>query len=162
MRWYIKNYSVSKLSERLGAIKSSAIQSGDADKTVVIVSEDDGVFCAQDNRIYKMHYDSKFSHFFFNQAQLICQYSDPIKEEIVSQMPVKYVVFNQTTVKYSIDCNPCILLCIEYREGSIHDFYFEVISADTSTDTSAVVKKTLVELINGSKKDINGFLLLLN
>ena len=162
MRWYIKNYSATKLSERLGAIQSSAIQSGDAVKSVVIVTEDDGIFCVQDNRIYKMHYDSKFSHFFFNQAQLICQYSDPIKEEIVSQMPVKYVVFNQTVVKYAIDSNPCILLCVEYREESICDFYFEVVVARADADASSFVKKTLVELINESKKDINVFLLLLN
>ena len=155
MRWYIKDYTLDKLSSLIAKIDANTLSKQSSDM-VYLVSPDEGVYCIQNNVIYKIHYDSKFVHFFFNDAQLICQSSDPIKEEIVSRIPIKYDCFNHTLVKYAIFAEPHILLCIDYCEGNvISDFYFEVTRKEAD-------KFSLIELINDSKKDINGFLSLLN
>lgn len=153
MRWYIKNYSVERLSERIDKIDAKAVSKKTFDK-VCLVSPDEGIYCVQNNSVHRIHYDSKFTHFFFNDVQLICQHSDPIKEEISSRIPVNYICFTNNVVKYTVDKDPNLFLCVEYRDANIMDFYFEV--------EVRTVDKKLIELINDSKKEINVFLSMLN
>ena len=153
MRWYIKDYTLSKLSERIDKIEANAITKKSV-VTLTLMSEEEGPHCVQNDTFYRLHYDSKFTHFFFNNVQLICQHSEPIKEEIMSRIPVNCLCFTNTIMKYAIDRDPRILFCVEYREENICDFYFEV--------EVRTADKALIELINDSKKEINGFLLMLN
>jgi hypothetical protein len=153
MRWYIKDYTIAKLTERISKIESNALTKKSV-VTMSLISEEEGHYCIQNDSLYRIHYDSKFTHFFFNDIQLICQHSDPIKEEIMSRIPVNWLCFTNTTMKYTIDKDPRILLCIEYHDANVFDFYFEV--------EVRTADKSLIELINDSKKEINGFLLMLN
>jgi hypothetical protein len=151
MRWYIKDYSVEKLDKCISKIKA---ESSEKFHTVSLISPDEGIFCIQNDTVYRVHHNSKFTNFYFNDVQLICQHTDPIKEEIASRVPVNYLCFINATVKYAIEKDPRILLCVEYRDEIIADFYFEVVGQ--------TVDRPLIELINDSKKEINGFLLMLN
>lgn len=153
MRWYIKDYSTLKLSERIGKIDANAVSKKSTTSTF-IVSKDEGHFVVQNDSVYRVHYDSKFTHFFFNDVQLICQHSDPIKEEIPSRIPVNYLCFNKAVVKYGIDKDALVLFCVEYQGENISDFYFEV--------EVRTADKLLIGLIKDSKKEINGFLSMLN
>ena len=157
MRWYIKDYELTKLSARIDSIDKHSI-SKQSYNTICLISPNNGIYCVEQDHVYRMRHDSKFTHFFFNDVQLICQHSDPIKEETHSHIPISYDCFNNLCVKYAIEDDPLILLCIEYHGENIHDFYFEPVLQTTEHRLIA----PLIELIGGSKKEINGFLSLLN
>jgi len=154
MRWYIKDYKLDKLSARVESIGKNTISKQSYD-SISLISANDGMYCIEQDRVHRLRHDSKFTHFFFNDVQLICQHSDPIKEEIKSHIPISYKCFNNSCIKYAIDYDPQILLCIEYLDGNICDFYFEPVAQTT-------LIAPLIELINASKKEINVFLSLLN
>jgi hypothetical protein len=153
MRWYIKDYSTEKLSSMISKIDASVVSKKQSE-SICLVSPDEGTYVIQNDSVHRLHYDSKFTHFFFNDVQLICQHSDPIKEDISSRIPVRYTCFANNTVKYALNGDPLILLCVEYHDKSISDFYFEV--------KVYAKDKKLIELINDSKTEINGFLSILN
>ena len=153
MRWYIKDYEFNKLSDRIESIDKNTISKQSYD-SISLISSNNGMYSVEQDHIYRLRHDSKFTHFFFNDVQLICQHSDPIKEETQSHIPISYKCFNKLCTKYAIDYDPLILLCIEYCGENIYDFYFEPVPQTTELP--------LIELISGSKNEINGFLSLLN
>ncbi len=147
-----------KMKNGESRFKSSAIKEVETTSWTTIVSEQDGLFVAdKEGTLYALRHDSKFTRFSFNDVLFVCQHSEPIKEEVFSQTPTKCERFQSKRVKYETvgETEPnSVALCIEYRDDSITDFYFEVLLPTTNT--------SLLELITIAKKEINVFLSLLN
>lgn len=153
MRWHVKEYDVNNLQ---GVVAKLTRNYTEIEKTswTTIVSLNNGVYHIENDSVYKLHYDSKFSRFFFNDTQLICQHSEPIKEEILSHIPINYQSFQNCLVKYAMGDSYTIMLCVLFCEGVSTEFYFEPVSQGAPL--------SLLEHINLSKKEINGFLSTLN
>lgn len=159
MRWYIDEYDMVRLTgamKRISNSKACAIK--DITTWSTIVSERDGLFVADsEGTLYAVRNDSKFTRFLFNDFSFICQHSEPIKEEVFSQTPMNCKCVATRLVKYEVlntEEPNHIVMCIEYSDDVLTDFYFEVLLPTINT--------SLLEIITLSKKEINVFLSLLN
>ena len=159
MRWYIDEYDMGRLVEGVKRLdKSDTCNIKSTTSYTTIISERDGVFVTDgEGTLYALRHESKFTRFLFNDFSFICQHSEPIKEEVFSQTPVNCKCVITRLVKYEVtrvEEQNRVLLCIEYSDGVLTDFYFEVLLPTINT--------SLLELITLSKKEINVFLSLLN
>lgn len=152
MRWYIKDYDISSLNAKMVKLEKHLISKMRVDN---IVTPEKGVYQIEDDTIYRLHHDSQFTNFFFNETKLICQHSEPIKEEIFSQMPLNFAYSKSHINKYAVSDSQSVFLFIElHDDGRVLDFYFSPVINGNDL--------TLLQLINLSKNEINRFLSLLN
>jgi hypothetical protein len=159
MRWYIDEYDMGRLATGVKRLdKSGACNIKSTASYSTIISERDGLFVTDsEETLYALRHESKFTRFLFNDFSFICQHSEPIKEEVFSQTPMNCKCIATCLVKYEVthvEKQNCVLLCIEYSDDVLTDFYFDVLLPTTNT--------SLLELITLSKKEINVFLSLLN
>lgn len=137
MKIYIDNYNIKKLDTLkpgLDKYKTSA-------KTVIkLFSETSGLYQIEKNKIFKLllpiisESDPLIEHS-YKGFSLILQKYDYIKEEVISQLPVNCLHFQETTIKYAFNkFDPRIFLFIvgvysnddvNLNQFVITDFYFE-------------------------------------
>ena len=159
MRWYIDEYDMSRLTGAMKRISNSVtINNKSTTSYYTIVSERGGLFVTDsEGTLHALHHESKFTRFLFNGYSFICQYSEPIKEEVFSQTPMNSKCVATRLVKYealNTEEPNRVVMCIEYGDNILTDFYFEVLLPTNNA--------SLLELITLSKKEINVFLSLLN
>jgi hypothetical protein len=115
MKIYIDNYPASKLSSSV--IRSSLEPYRVSFKNVVkLISPNSGIFIIEYNKTFKLSLPliTKPSiEYAYKGFPLILQNYDYIKEEVLSQLPVDCIQFQETTFKYAFNkLDPRIFLYI--------------------------------------------------
>lgn len=115
MKIYIDNYPASKLASSI--IRSTLDQYRVSSKNVVkLVCPNSGIFIIESNKTFKLSLPviTKPSiEYTYKGFPLILQNYDYIKEEVLSQLPVDCLQFQETTFKYAFNkLDPRIFLYI--------------------------------------------------
>ncbi len=159
MKIYVDNYNVKKLD----ALKPGLDKYLTSTKSVIkLFSETSGVYQIEKNKTFKLLLpvitEPSIQHS-YKGFSLILQNYDYIKEEVISQLPVNCLQFQETTYKYSFNkLDPRIFLFIVGVYHQQHDNAKQFIITDFHFETN-----NNCEGINNSQfqEEFSGFLSLL-